>query len=93
MGTSSVHHGRISLQEDHPHAYGDKIPLYGDSEIFVGSSPRVWGQVERFQSLDKPLRIIPTRMGTSVWVMVLRFVMMDHPHAYGDKNILKRATI
>ena len=32
--------------EDHPHAYGDKLGLIYGISLIIGSSPRVWGQVE-----------------------------------------------
>ena len=49
---------------DHPHACGDKRTSRSHGIKCVGSSPRVWGQVNdggRDCSVD---RIIPTRVGT-----------------------------
>ena len=51
----------------------------------MGSSPRVWGQVECLHSICKDSRIIPTRMGTSIYRIIFCRNRRDHPHAYGDK--------
>ena len=51
--------------QDHPHAYGDKMPLLPKSQAKKGSSPRVWGQVVLYSSPCVSVGIIPMRMGTS----------------------------
>ena len=55
----------------------------------VGSSPRVWGQdANTIRSIGNT-RIIPTRMGTRyLWEQICPHIK-DHPHAYGDKSMLK----
>ena len=65
MGTSSS--GSILLRqlEDHPHAYGDKNQVQRNGLQYIGSSPRVWGQVTILVAYVVWKRIIPTRMGTS----------------------------
>ena len=50
-----------------------------------GSSPRVWGQEPFVSLLPYGLRIIPTRVGTSVVYISFRPKPQDHPHACGDK--------
>ena len=45
MGTRYVDEYSYDSIEDHPHAYGDKIPITDRPVITLGSSPRVWGQV------------------------------------------------
>ena len=70
---------------DHPHAYGDKKVLLCTFGNFRGSSPRVWGQVNKAFLKGCHLGIIPTRMGTSYFPIVRRISKGDHPHAYGDK--------
>ena len=71
---------------DHPHACGDK----GNEFLFIksrlGSSPRVWGQVFYQNYHIIPLRIIPTRVGTSCSVRLSATIPRDHPHACGDKR-------
>ena len=85
MGTRASTAVTNALEQDHPHAYGDK----GDSlfllQNFKGSSPRVWGQDYVPTAHIQFERIITTRMGTSKKKEVKNPVDEDHPHAYGDK--------
>ncbi len=45
MGTRNSVINGYSVNEDHPHAYGDKVMLSESTSPEQGSSPRVWGQV------------------------------------------------
>ena len=72
--------------QDHPHAYGDKVYTVIVTSHDLGSSPRVWGQALLFMCLTIRSRIIPTRMGTSVFALTNMPLSQDHPHAYGDKT-------
>ena len=85
MGTSEYAIIQYFTVKDHPHAYGDKANWITATLMFIGSSPRVWGQVCKTSAKLNEVRIIPTRMGTSLrgdgWVLERK----DHPHAYGDK--------
>ena len=54
----------------------------------MGSSPRVWGQVERRAKVFVDIRIIPTRVGTSYVCKQNEGTQQDHPHACGDKLFL-----
>ena len=85
MGTSGVRYFLELDDEDHPHAYGDKVARTGVIPEHAGSSPRVWGQVFLFLARQHATRIIPTRMGTRVIIMLRILIYRDHPHAYGDK--------
>ena len=87
MGTSIFGHREFILQQDHPHAYGDKILFLQQRKSPIGSSPRVWGQVHICRYLCKSLGIIPTRMGTSFVNFIIKLRQQDHPHAYGDKEL------
>ena len=69
MGTRSVLMFICRRKRDHPHAYGDKTILVIVIAVMIGSSPRVWGQVNMNVSYCLMLRIIPTRMGTSYLIM------------------------
>ena len=53
---------------------------------YVGSSPRVWGQVISSKFKRETHRIIPTRMWTSMKIVQDFYKAEDHPHAYGDKR-------
>ena len=44
MGTSLSAKISRDFDEDHPHAYGDKLRLKSRVRKVIGSSPRVWGQ-------------------------------------------------
>ena len=85
MGTSDEMMKMEYEDEDHPHAYGDKIFFFHFLILSPGSSPRVWGQdkyrAERLISAG----IIPTRMGTRMLLSERTKRLKDHPHAYGDK--------
>ena len=56
-------------------------------EVTRGSSPRVWGQVCRVQSIARFFGIIPTRVGTRFLLNFMLSQDKDHPHACGDKII------
>ena len=89
MGTRKNEWDKEPDIEDHPHAYGDKVTPPFSLFRQTGSSPRVWGQ--EMEALDAVpcIRIIPTRMGTRLSVVLRALSKEDHPHAYGDKtNIL-----
>ena len=46
----------------------------------------MWGQAQTITSRQQTLRIIPTRVGTSMdWDLSMNAIW-DHPHAYGDKT-------
>ncbi len=86
MGTRAIAPDNALGCKDHPHAYGDKILFHKFLILSPGSSPRVWGQVNRYVFRVKINRIIPTRMGTSFLVFCSKIFTKDHPHAYGDKR-------
>ena len=73
---------------DHPHAYGDKGRFRWKILNVLGSSPRVWGQVDININITNGIGIIPTRMGTRNNISIDKFADEDHPHAYGDKDAL-----
>ena len=62
---------------------GDTITIRKPAK---GSSPRVWGQGNALEVFNVPVRIIPTRMGTSLAEWKNGELVKDHPHACGDKR-------
>ena len=58
VGTSSMISKSVPASEDHPHACGDKCQGVPLSPMFLGSSPRVWGQgpsaTAKYQCQDHP---------------------------------------
>ena len=89
MGTRDTHDGVCFPDRDHPHAYGDKNIALKECSNEWGSSPRVWGQDDVIDRNKNPVRIIPTRMGTSRKYAKNHKQQKDHPHAYGDKSFSK----
>ena len=87
MGTRVFRCKVCCLNQDHPHAYGDKSPSSSISSTSLGSSPRVWGQAGIDYLEGVTTRIIPTRMGTRRGTSSTTTGVKDHPHAYGDKFI------
>ena len=73
------------MERDHPHACGDKFHKTFTKLSYRGSSPRVWGQAARNIKITDNVRIIPTRVGTSASLRVIKSTLWDHPHACGDK--------
>ena len=86
VGTSYLIDRHTDKRQDHPHACGDKKDTVNNEIRDEGSSPRVWGQVERVAREHPRHGIIPTRVGTSVPMSPARYSLWDHPHACGDKS-------
>ena len=59
------------------------------TNLWTGSSPRVWGQVKHIRANGWKGGIIPTRVGTSLKPYRGEPVSRDHPHACGDKRSLQ----
>ena len=49
----------------------------------------MWGQADLLWNVELPLRIIPTRVGTSLQALRILYTNEDHPHACGDKLSVK----
>ena len=86
VGTRPKKVTKKMVDEDHPHACGDKLYLYHILPKELGSSPRVWGQVCYICRYTIQFRIIPTRVGTSDTRTLCVKKFQDHPHACGDKS-------
>ena len=89
VGTSTDTKYEHISERDHPHACGDKTVKKECQAPEIGSSPRVWGQVSESSEPPQFFRIIPTRVGTSNFVIVDCSSCTDHPHACGDKQKLR----
>ena len=92
VGTRGNGFGGLLLTGDHPHACGDKQSLRVRSVMPMGSSPRVWGQALVGSVCPSSVGIIPTRVGTRHTFHFSPFIIKDHPHACGDKEILEMST-
>ena len=89
VGTSIASAFTRLVNKDHPHACGDKMCDSGLRRGEIGSSPRVWGQVNPLSEHVAYMRIIPTRVGTSLSCVHALLCLRDHPHACGDKTMKK----
>ena len=47
----------------------------------------MWGQEAIGLSVPERRRIIPTRVGTSIYILTCQTEQQDHPHACGDKPL------
>ena len=92
VGTSNTQGLLSASKQDHPHACGDKCTTFSERLTLSGSSPRVWGQVMTLQPFTPAIRIIPTRVGTRSKCLTHCMIQEDHPHACGDKRMLKKLT-
>ena len=86
VGTSNGAKFSDGSTPDHPHACGDKKGIRLFCLVYLGSSPRVWGQVTASAETADGTGIIPTRVGTSFVPLTLPPHIRDHPHACGDKT-------
>ena len=89
VGTSDQLLTKTRHNSDHPHACGDKFQEMFYVDTRKGSSPRVWGQVLDQQACYDSHGIIPTRVGTRLTDLIRFLLTEDHPHACGDKTIMK----
>ena len=64
VGTREYNVCNVVPSRDHPHACGDKVENISKCVMCLGSSPRVWGQVNKSPFSRSVIRIIPTRVGT-----------------------------
>ena len=69
VGTRCAGMSKGAKEKDHPHACGDKTQKMIEKKYCEGSSPRVWGQALTTLLLYSGFRIIPTRVGTSLFPM------------------------
>ena len=88
VGTSKIKFTIFFLNQDHPHACGDKPESHIRTTQQKGSSPRVWGQASALNDGGAERGIIPTRVGTRKTVSSCRNRKQDHPHACGDKEAI-----
>ena len=85
VGTSTCTDLQLMREQDHPHACGDKALCCCALDAYSGSSPCVWGQVEKATDLTVTGGIIPMRVGTRTSDVKNADGEWDHPHACGDK--------
>ena len=89
VGTRAIAPDNALGCKDHPHACGDKAKFNAKRNVEVGSSPRVWGQDIAVICISCAARIIPTRVGTRSLSECTSVCGRDHPHACGDKHVMR----
>ncbi len=68
----------------HPHVCGDNSLRIALPSIFLGSPPRVWGQLEIVGRIMGIVRFTPTCVGTTPEVARQWIDQSVHPHVCGD---------
>ncbi len=85
--SSSVHHDRCTPV--HPHACGEHVSTTWPVPGVVGSSPRMWGTLERDLAAYVPERFIPTHVGNTREGAGRRRYAAVHPHACGEHKLMQ----
>ena len=68
----------------HPHACGEYDGVLSGAILSTGSSPRVWGILQRQHEAARPCRFIPTRVGNTRRPRPGSCRAAVHPHACGE---------
>ena len=70
----------------HPHACGEHPRQVLRRLIGLGSSPRMWGTLERAEDRQPDVRFIPTHVGNTVKGFYSSSSISVHPHACGEHD-------
>src|SRR5690606_35600183 len=68
----------------HPHACGEHLSHCNETKIQAGSSPRMWGTQIYYRLPYISIRLVPTDVGNTGNVYVVRSLRAVHPHACGE---------
>ena len=91
VGTRNNRERRKNRRKDHPHACGDKEVFTSRFIVYIGSSPRVWGQDAHKAVSCGCQRIIPTRVGTRHADDDLYYrVAGSSPRVWGQVNVISQ---
>ncbi len=71
----------------HPHACGEHDVALGRHIFSLGSSPRMWGTLNRRLAEQRLTRFIPTHVGNTRSDRVERRTYPVHPHACGEHKV------
>ena len=69
----------------HPHACGERAKGNPHPDISGGSSPRMWGTVEKIGLGEGAIRFIPTHVGNGELGTLHGILPAVHPHACGER--------
>ena len=84
-GTSCHNQATVTFLGDHPRGCGDKKKKDWFVPVFLGSPPRMRGQVHGFCPRLQVTRITPADAGTSITAPIKDAGVQDHPRGCGDK--------
>ena len=84
VGTTHSGRGSSRAPPVHPHACGDNVRPSCNHDRSRGSPPRVWGQHDLHEMIERGERFTPTRVGTTQGEHQRVGLLMVHPHACGD---------
>ena len=84
VGNTSVRRGDKAAEPVHPHACGEHWTSGIWNGGMLGSSPRMWGTLERGTFTRNARRFIPTHVGNTDAHHVKRARPSVHPHACGE---------
>ena len=68
----------------HPHACGEHMGNMSCSTVKTGSSPRLWGTLQRSRLSSRNIRFIPTPVGNTRPAPDRDTSIPVHPHACGE---------
>ena len=77
---------------EHPHACGENSIAISVSFCSVGTSPRVWGELQQLLLVICVSRNIPTRVGRTSSTRVPIRHISEHPHACGENRSMRGTT-
>ena len=68
----------------HPHACGEHLGRFSSESDYSGSSPRMWGTLNKYGIIPGQFRFIPTHVGNTLQKTKLATLIAVHPHACGE---------
>ncbi len=68
----------------HPHVCGEYVLRTSANRIVSGSSPRVWGILDKSISIRDSAWFIPTCVGNTCYRIMQKVSSMVHPHVCGE---------
>ena len=74
VGRTRRRRSRDASASEHPHVCGENVKRAESSRNLRGASPRVWGELRRFNPFDFRKRSIPTCVGRTMFRPVAVFV-------------------
>ena len=84
VGKARGRRGGLDRAAGHPHASGESSTTWPAVGDINGSSPREWGKRLSFFTIQRPKRVIPTRVGKAAQSPQGQMTSTGHPHASGE---------